>query len=509
MITMNSTSALERLHELDRAHRNFARISAVLQWDQETYLPSSAVEERSEQLAAIEGVAHERAADAEIGVLLERLGSVSDHPRGDESLPAIERDFLRMLRREYDRAVALPSDLVTAQARDAGLSQAAWVRARRANDFSGFAPHLRTMIAHAKRKAECLGFAERPYDGLLDLYEPGLTEASVAAVFGPLRERLASLVRRIAEKPSPDTTFLSAAYPVEAQDAFGRSVMRELGFESARGRLDLSAHPFTTTLGADDVRITTRYSPTNFVAGLFSTIHETGHALYELGFGPDLRPSLLADGASMGIHESQSRLWENVIGRSLPFWKGRFPALKAAFGAQLSGIDAEAFYRAVNVVRPSLIRVDADEVTYSLHVILRFELERRLFSGALEVDELPEAWRKLMADLLGVEPTGDADGVLQDVHWSIGAFGYFPSYALGNLYGLQFWRALKKDLPDVDTAIEAGRFDRILAWLREKIHSMGRRLDPVDLLASVTGESLDSRPFIEYLETKYGSLYSL
>jgi carboxypeptidase Taq len=365
------------------------------------------------------------------------------------------------------------------------------------------------MIDHAKRKARCLGFAERPYDGLLDLYEPGMGEDAIAAVSAPLRDRLSSLVRRIAAKGPVDTSFLSRVYPVEAQDAFGREVMRDLGFDLARGRLDLSAHPFTTTLGCDDVRITTRYAPANLASGLFSIIHETGHALYELGFGPELRPSLLAEGTSMGIHESQSRFWENVICRSLPFWRGRFPALRAAFGDQLSAVDAEGFYRAVNVVRPSLIRVDADEVTYSLHVILRFELERRIFAGTLDVDGLPGAWRALMKDLLGVENERDAEGVLQDVHWSMGAFGYFPSYALGNLYGLQFWGTLKRDLGDMDADIEAGRFKAILAWLREKIHSKGRRMDPVDLLAAVTGERLDSRPFTDYLESKYGALYSL
>ncbi len=506
---MKSDEALARLHELDRAHRTIARVSAVLQWDQETYLPPAAVEERADQLGVLEGIAHERATDPQIGRLLERLGSVSDNPRGDASLPDVERDFLRVLRRDYERATALPADLVVAQARDAGLSQAAWVRARASDDFSAFAPHLRTMINHAKRKARCLGFAERPYDGLLDLYEPGMGEDAIATVFGPLRDRLSALVRRIAAKGPVDTSFLSRVYPVEAQDAFGREVMRDLGFDLARGRLDLSAHPFTTTLGCDDVRITTRYAPTNLASGLFSIIHETGHALYELGFGPDLRPSLLAEGTSMGIHESQSRFWENVICRSLPFWRGRFPALRAAFGDQLAAVDAEEFYRAVNVVRPSLIRVDADEVTYSLHVILRFELERRIFGGTLDVDDLPGAWRALMKDLLGVESERDAEGVLQDVHWSMGAFGYFPSYALGNLYGLQFWRALKRDLGDMDAEIEAGRFKAILAWLREKIHSQGRRMDPADLLASVTGERLDSRPFTDYLESKYGALYSL
>ncbi|MFA6505580.1 MAG: carboxypeptidase M32 [Treponemataceae bacterium] len=501
------TDALKELHGLDLVARRMSRVSAILQWDQETYLPPAAVEERADQLADIEGIAHERATDPRIGHLLEKLGSTTSFPFGDESLPRLERDFLRAMRRDYDRRTKLPHDFVVSKARAEGLSQAVWVTARKSNDFALFAPHLRAMVGYAKKRAEYWGFAERQYDGLIDEYEPGMNENRLAALFGPLSFGLTSLLGKITLRPQPDSAFLLRTYPIVAQESFCDSVMNALGYDRRRGRLDRSAHPFTTSLGSDDVRITTRYDSTNMFSGLFSVIHETGHALYELGFDSSIRGTHLADGASMGIHESQSRLWENVIGRSRAFWNGMFPSLKIAFPDSLRDVDTELFYRAVNVVKPSLIRVEADEVTYSLHVILRFNLERKLFSGELDVDDLPSAWRSGMRSLLGVENETDADGVLQDVHWSMGAFGYFPSYALGNLYGAQFWNALRLDVPDAAEHVEAGDFSVLSSWLHEKIHCLGRSVQPEDLVRSVCGESLSISPFLDYLEAKYSELY--
>lgn len=502
-------AALGALHQLDRRYRLLAHASAVLQWDQETFMPEDAVQERADQLAELEGIAHERAVDPKIGEHLDSLGSTADNPGGDETLPSVDRDFLKVMRRDYELKTKLPSELVQSMARDASVSQAEWVKARKANDFSLFAPHLEKMIGYSRRCAECWGYADRPYDGLLNQYEPGMTEKEIAAVFDPLRARLSSLVERISRAGEPDVSFLALEYPVVDQDSFARAAMTALGFQPTRGRLDRSAHPFTTSLGDDDVRITTRYFPTNLLSGFFSVVHETGHALYELGFASEIRGTRLADGASMGIHESQSRLWENVIGRSRSFWRGLFPALRDKFPTQLADVDSERFYRAVNRVQPSLIRVDADEVTYSLHVILRFNLERRLMAGTLSIDELPEAWNREMQATLGVVPDRDADGVLQDVHWAMGAIGYFPSYALGNLYGLQFWDALRKDLPDIDDRIGSGDVAPVLSWLRERIHAYGRRYEPAELLAKVTGQPLSAEPFMGYLESKYGDLYSL
>lgn len=500
---MQKQEALERLHKIDQEIKHLGQISALLQWDQETYMPSAAVEGRSEQLALLEGIKHEKFTDPEIGNLLEQLAS------DDKDLPDIERDFLRVFRKQYNQAIALPADLVTEAARAEGLSQAAWVEARKKNDYKTFMPHLEKMIGYAKKKAEYWGYSGHPYDGLLDIYEPGMTESIIERVFVPLKDRLTRLVQRIGEKPAPRSDFLSREFPVDLQAQFGEQVMKDLSYDFTQGRLDISAHPFTTTLGPRDVRITTRYFPQNMLSGLFSIIHESGHALYEMGFADQIRDTSLGDGASMGIHESQSRLWENVVGRSYAFWKGQYARLRGLFASQLADVSLDEFYAAVNRVQPSLIRVDADEVTYSLHVILRFELERKLFSGDLSVADLPEAWNAMMQTILGVRPDSDANGVLQDVHWSMGAFGYFPSYALGNLYGLQLWETLKAQNPDTERQIEQRNYVPVLDWLRSNIHIHGCRYEPGDLILRVSGRPLSAEPFINYLEQKYGQLYSL
>jgi len=504
---MGHTETLEKLHLIDREHRYLERIIAVLQWDEETYLPESGVEERSEQLALLEGIAHARLVSPETGRLLEELGSTPDNAGGDEKLPSLERDFLKTFRHNYDRSIKLPGDFVSAAARAEGLSQAAWAAARRDNDFLAFLPHLEKMIDFSRRRALYWGYDDNPYDGLLDIYEPGMGASGIDAVFTPLGAKLSALLKQLASRPRPDTSFLDQDFDAEKQACFSRDLMGRLGFDKKRGRLDISAHPFTTTLGDDDIRITTRYLPRQVQSGIFSTIHESGHAFYEMGFPRELGSSCLADGASMGIHESQSRLWENVIGRSRAFWKAMFPVLQSYFPEALSRPNAEDFYRAINLVEPSLIRIEADEVSYSLHIILRFELEKALFSGSLTPAELPAAWRKKMKEYLGVEPETDAQGVLQDIHWSMGSFGYFPSYALGNLYGLQFWEKLNADVPGVDEAIAAGNFSPIRSWLRDTIYVWGRRLAPEDLLKTVTGKSLSAEPFLSYIESKYNGIY--
>jgi len=498
---------LEKLHRLDRERLYLQRAVAVLQWDQETGLPEKGVEERSEQLALLEGIAHERLTSPEAGSLLLELGSTPDNVRGDEKLPFLERDFLKVFRRSYDRAVKLPSDFVSEFARAIGLSQAAWVRARQNNDFPAFLPHLEKMIDFSRKKANFWGYTDKPYDGLLDVYECGMCAEDISAVFTPLSEKLNRLLKNIASCPRPLDSFLDKDFNIENQACFSRDLLKLLGFDNARGRLDTSAHPFTTTLGSNDIRITTRYLPRQVLSGIFSTIHEAGHAFYELDFPEEIRDSCLADGASMGIHESQSRLWENVIGRSRSFWQAVFPALRSYFPGILSQFTAEDFYRAVNLVEPSLIRIEADEVSYSLHIVLRFDLEKKLISGSLDPTELPAAWREKMKEFLGVEPETDAQGVLQDVHWSMGAFGYFPSYALGNLYGLQFWEKLSSEIPSLEEIIAAGDFAPIRAWLRDTVYVCGCRQEPQELIRTVTGKSLSAEPFLAYIESKYKTIY--
>jgi carboxypeptidase Taq len=520
---------LEKLRRIDQECRRLERVSALLQWDQETFLPPLGAEERSDQLALLQGMIHERLTDSETGRLLEALGAGPDNPRGDEKLPALERDFLRVLFRKYDRAAKLPADFVTAAAKAEGLSQAAWVEARRNDDFAAFLPHLAAMIDFARKRARFWGFGGGAdhvpsgggssggnglrdgglYDGLLDIYEPGMPASRIDALFGPLRDRLSALLKNIRACPPPDTAFLDQDFDTAAQARLNGALMDYLGFDRNRGRLDTSAHPFTTTLGDDDVRITTRYFPRNLLSGIFSVIHESGHAFYEMGFPGELRGTSLADGCSMALHESQSRFWENVIGRSRSFWEGFYPVLRDHFPGRLRSVGLDAFYAAVNRVTDSPIRVDADEVSYTLHIILRFELEKRLISGELDPARLPAVWREYTRKYLGHESETDADGVLQDVHWSMGSFGYFPSYALGNLYGLQIAGKLRQDLGDFDVLAARGRFAEIRDWLGDRIYRWGCRLEPVELLMKVTGEVLSAEPFVNYIEKKYGSLYGI
>lgn len=493
---------IDDLYKIVRELYYLKNIEALLGWDQETQLPPKGVEDRSEQLALISSLAHKRLVSKETGEALDALGS-------GEGLPALERDLLRVMRRDYDRAAKLPATFVADEARAIALSQAAWQTARQNNDFAAFLPHLKTMIDMNRRKAEYWGFSsDRVYDSLLDLYEPSMSAADISAVFTPLRDRLTALLRKIAAKPAPDLSFLNQDYPLDQQIAFNTLLMDELGFDKTRGRLDISAHPFTTSIGADDVRITTRYFSKNLLSTIFSVIHESGHAFYEMGFPRELRGTSLADGASMAIHESQSRFWENVIGRSRSFWTRLYPMLQSRFPKQLSAVPLDLFYRAVNQVKPSLIRVDADEVSYSLHIILRFEIEKQLFAGTLAPEDLPTTWRQLMKEYIGIEPQTDADGVLQDVHWSMGSFGYFPSYAIGNLYGLQIHRRLLAEIPAFEALVVDGRFDEIRAWLGKNVYTWGARLTPSELLMKITGETLSATPFLEYIEAKYTALYT-
>jgi carboxypeptidase Taq len=505
---------LKRLIELDREIALLGHVNALLGWDQETYMPSKAVEERSEQIALVEGLAHERSVAVEIGDLLGALGSTTESPLGDPALDARERAYLRVLRTAYDRETKLPADLVAELARETSLSQAVWIDARARNDFHSFAPRLERMVELKKRQAACLsvgkaGASVGGYDALLDLFEPGATSASVASVFSLLRKDLVALLGKIGSRPQVDDSFLHKPCEAKRQAAISEWLMGLMSYDLGRGRLDTVAHPFTTTLGGDDVRITTRYIEDFFVSSLFSTVHEAGHALYELGMapGPEFAITRLRDASSMAVHESQSRLWENMVGRSRAFWKPNYGRLAELAGAPLEGVGLDAFARAVNKVEPSLIRTEADEVTYGLHVILRFELEAELISGRLSVKDLPAAWNAKMKELLGIAPPDDAQGCLQDVHWSAGLFGYFPSYALGNLYAAQFWSAMKREMPDLDGRIESGDLASVLGWLRSHVHAPGAIYRPGELVRRVTGSDLDPRHFAAYLNEKYSRVY--
>jgi len=493
---------MKHLIELDREHSLLSHIGAALGWDQETYLPERGVEERAAQIAYVEGLAHEKAVTPEIGRIL-------DNMEADEKIEALEKAYVRVMRREYDKATKLPSGLVTEMARQTSLSQAAWVQARKDKDFASFAPHLQTMIDLNLEMAKNLNPKAKPYDVLLDLYEIGSTEASVAAVFSALKTDLEKVLEKIRSRPQVDDSFLHAKVSAAAQEKMSGYIMDAIGFDRTRGRLDKTAHPFTTTLGHDDVRITTRYMEDFFPSSIFSTIHESGPAFYEMGIDPhpDFRNTRLADAASMAVHESQSRMWENIIGRSAFFWKKHYGAIAAMSEGALEGVSLDAFLRAINRVEPSLIRTEADEVTYGLHIIARFELEAALIGGKLAVADLPAAWNAKVKDFFHIDVPDDAQGCLQDVHWSMGAFGYFPSYALGNLYAAQFWATMKCRIPDLEKKIEEGDSAAALAWLRGNIHGFGATYLPGELVEKVTGSPLDPAYFTKYLEDKYGRIY--
>lgn len=500
---------IARLIEIDRGAVLVSHIASTLSWDQETYMPHKAIEERAEQLAFLEGLAHDKLVNPEIGELLLALGSSLENPLGQESLSPEEKAYLRALRRAYDQATKLPVDLVTERARCTALAQSAWVDAKTRNDFSAFAPHLEKLLDLSRRGAAYLDPSKPAYDVLLDLYEPGSTEAGIASVFGALRGDLVALLGKIGSRPQIDDACLHTNCPAARQAEISEWIMDLLGYDKGRGRLDITAHPFTTTLGADDIRITTRYLEDYLPSSVFSTIHESGHALYELGISPSpaFIRTKLADAASMAIHESQSRLWENMIGRSAAFWKPNYAKLQELAGGAFSALPLDGFIKAINRVETSLIRTEADEVTYSLHVILRFEIESDLISGRLAVKDLPAAWNAKMKELLGVVPPNDSKGCLQDVHWSLGYFGYFPSYALGNLYAAQLWDRMKETLPNVEESVERGDVTGVREWLREKIHRHGSTWLPGELIERATGSPLDPRYFVAYLNEKYSKIY--
>ena len=500
--TQSQADALDRLKHLDREIHLLEHVTALLQWDQETCMPPGAVEERADQLALLEGEVHQRRTTSEMGELIAAAESRSDLGHGDRAL-------VRELRRSYDRETRLPAELVTAIARQGSVNHASWGKARSESDFAIFRADLERTVQLTREKADCLGFRETRYDPLLDGFEPWMTTAELSGVLDALRTPLVDLLRRITASPVVlDDDILRRDYDVAAQRAFSDHLLAALGFTTRTGRLDVSAHPFSTTLGACDGRLTTRFYPNLLSASIFGTIHECGHGLHGLGVAPELATTELGDGTSLGICESQSRFWENLIARRRAFWEHFYPQLQPRFPA-LADVDPDRFYRAVNAVKPSLIRVEADEVTYNLHILLRFALERRLVDGELEVADLPDAWREESRALLGIVPERDADGVLQDIHWSMFLIGYFPTYTLGNLYGAQFHVTMARELPDWEEQVRRGEFEPILGWLRERIHRHGRVYSATEICQRVTGEPLDARYFLDYLERKFGELYRL
>jgi carboxypeptidase Taq len=411
--------------------------------------------------------------------------------------------------REYNKRTKVPADMVAEFAQIATAAFSAWQEARAESNFAKFQPHLEKVVEWKRRYAALFAPFDHVYDPLLDDFEPGMKTAEVKSIFEALRPQQVTLIKAISERPQVDDSFLHQPFDEQKQWNFGVEVATKLGYDWKRGRQDKAPHPFTTTFSIDDVRITTRLMPDFFSSAFFSTTHETGHALYEMGVDRQLARTPMADGASLGVHESQSRLWENLVGRSRPFWEGFYPRLQEYFPSQLGKVSLEAFYKGINKVQPNLIRVESDEATYNLHIMLRLEIEIGLMEGSMEVKDLPEIWKSRMQDYLGLTPPDDARGVLQDIHWSNGYIGYFSTYALGNLISAQLWERINADIPDLREQIRRGEFSALLGWLREKIHRHGAKFEPQDLVQRVTGSKIDPAPYIRYLNAKYSEIYGL
>jgi carboxypeptidase Taq len=496
------TDPYARLLTLAREVYDLGGVQGLLEWDQEVMMPPRGVSGRARQRATVAAVTHDRLVDPELVSLLTELAG-----RDLDPWPAAN---VRELKRHHDRAVKVPRELVADLAHAGSLAQEAWATARQQDDWAGFAPHLARLTDLKRREAEAVGYETEPYDALLDEFEPGARAKELAALFADLRVGLAPVVDAVREAADPPSPALwQGTFAAADQDRLSRTVLAAMGYDFNAGRLDVSTHPFTQGFHPGDVRITTRYDEHDLRVGLYASMHEGGHALYELGL-PAERDGEPAGGAvSLGIHESQSRLWENQVGRGLPFLSWLGDRLAEVWPDTFAGGAAQALYRAANVVAPSLIRIEADELTYNLHIIVRMEIERALVAGEVAVDDLPDLWREKIREYLGLEVPNDREGVLQDIHWSLGIFGYFPTYALGNLYAAQLFAAARRQLPDLDTQLAAGKTGGLLGWLQANVHGPASLYPAAELCVRVTGEELSTAPFLSYVREKYGAVYGV
>jgi carboxypeptidase Taq len=476
---------------------------SVLDWDQQVNMPRKGGAARGQQVSTLSKLAHQRSTSQEVGRLIEDVKREFTDPDSDEAALA------RVAARDYDKATRVTAEFVAEQAIVVTRAFDAWVEARANSDFSIFRPHLEKVVEMMQRYIQFFPPAEHPYDTLLDDYEPGMKTSDVKKIFNNLRPKQVELIKAIKSAKQVKDDFLHKTYNEKKVWDFGEQIITRFGYDWERGRQDKAPHPFQTTFGVNDTRITNRFEKGNPLSTLFSAMHESGHAMYEQGSNLAYERTPLAGGTSLAVHESQSRLWENLVGRSFPFWEYFFPQLKKAFPAQLQGVSLKSFYKAVNKVEPSFIRVNADEATYNLHVMLRLEMEIGMIEGKYAIKDLPEIWNEKMKDYLGIVPPNDAQGVLQDIHWSNGLMGYFSTYALGNLISAQLWEKINADIPDLADQIRAGKFDALLGWLRAKIHVFGHKYEPQVLVKKVTGSKIDSAAYVRYLTGKYSEVYGL
>lgn len=503
-VTKESTQeTLEALKAHLAVTSDIGQTMALLSWDQHTKMPPQGAEGRAQQMATLSGLIHERVTDERVGRWLGELEPTGFADGSDEAA------LLREVRRGYEQATKLPADFVEELTKAASISQQVWAEARQNNDFAAFQPSLEKMVELARQQADYLGYDDHPYDALHDQYEPGSTVAEVRKTFAALRDATVPLVKDIVDGRDISDAPVHQMFDEGKQEQLGVEAVKAFGYDFESGRLDRTVHPFATGIGPGDVRITTRYESDFLNPALFGTMHEAGHGMYEQGLPAEHARSPLGESVSLGIHESQSRLWENLVGRSHGFWQHYYPRAQELFPERLGMVSLDRFYAAVNKVEPSLIRVEADEVTYNLHIMIRFELELAMLEGSLKVADIPDAWNAKYEEYLGITPPTDALGCLQDVHWSMGGIGYFPTYTLGNIMSVQLFEAAKKAHPEIDSEISQGKFDTLLSWLRENVYQHGSKYLPQDLLERATGSRLDAKPYINYLNTKFRQLYGL
>ncbi len=501
-MTTNYESLLEKVNEIDDLNKALA----VLSWDREVNMPKAGTAARVQQMTTLSRFTHVLFTADEMGELIEAGAAEivgADYDSNEASL-------IRLLRRTYRDARKLPPDFVARVSEVSGHAHRAWVQAREENDFDSYQPWLEQIVALGQEMADLYGYEDERYDALLDKYEHDMKTAEVRDIFAALKEALVPLRQAIQERGAPvDDSLLHQPFDVAKQKQFAHFIAPKVGYDLSRGHIGTVVHPFATSFSRDDSRITTRWYPDFLNPSLFGTLHESGHAIYEQGTHPDLARTPLARGTSLGVHESQSRMMENVAGRSLAFWQANYPHLQKLFPEQLGNHAVEAFYRAINKVQPSLIRVEADELTYNFHIILRFELEQALMNGELKAGDVPAAWNDKMFELLGVTPPTDSDGCLQDVHWSRPMFGYFPTYALGNLYAAQFYETAVAQEPAIGEEMAVGKTDALIGWLGENIHQHGKKFTPRELVLRVTGRPLGYEAFVRYVTSKYSAIYEL
>jgi carboxypeptidase Taq len=499
----------EQLSKISRQTKILNGISLLLEWDQEITMPPGASDIRAEQMKTLAGLTHKERTGLRFSGALEKLIDIDTGNIKAKGLPAREQRALKEWRRDYLKDIALPKKFVEDFAALSSQSINVWRQAKEDNNFSLFAPFLHKIVIMNKKKADLLGYNEHPYDALLDLYEPYVTTAEVTSLFKTLRSSISSLVKKIASAKQVNNDFLSGTFPAQKQLDFGKKILEAMGYDFNKGRLDLSTHPFSTSCHPTDSRITSRINPKSVLTNVLTSLHEGGHSLYEMGLPVEHYGTPLGEAISYGVHESQSRWWETRIGLSKPFWHYWLPHLKSEFKKEFPDVNLDDFYKGINQVNRSFIRVEADEVTYPLHVILRFELETALIDGSLSIKNVPEAWNQKMHELFGITPSTDREGCLQDIHWSMGAFGYFPTYTLGNLYASHLFLGFEKEHPNWKELLQEGKLDFIRNWLYEHVHKHGRAYTSQELLENATGKKFTSDAYIDYLTNKYNEIYAL